>query len=106
MFENVVRDILIKKLGKYFKGISKEEINVGMIRGDIELNNLELNEEALSAIPFPIEIRSGCVGHLKISIPWLNLGNAPIIIELSKVVCIVNPRLNQAVNNYISLFLC
>ena len=83
MFERVVSYFLQKYLGWLVKGLDAEALNVSIWGGDIVLNNLELQENALDFLHLPVQVKNGCLQQLKLQIPWTSLGSSQTVIEIS-----------------------
>ena len=92
MFEALVTDILARLLGKYVKGLNKENLKIGVWSGDVELQNLQLQREVLDLLDIPLSLRFGTVGELSLSVPWKNLGSAPVVLRLKGITAVVGPR--------------
>lgn len=51
--------LLSRFLGDFVKGLEKENLRIGILSGDVTLENLELKKEALQNFDLPITIKSG-----------------------------------------------
>ena len=91
MFERVVSYFLQKYLGWLVKGLDAEALNVSIWGGDIVLNNLELQENALDFLHLPVQVKNGCLQQLKLQIPWTSLGSSQTVIEISGLYAVVYP---------------
>ncbi|KAJ1693233.1 hypothetical protein LUZ63_009931 [Rhynchospora breviuscula] len=85
MFEGVVSQVLAGFLGRYVKGIQKDQLKIGIWNEEILLENVELILEAFDYLQFPFALKNGQAGKLSIKIPWKKLGWDPIIIVLEDV---------------------
>ncbi|XP_020114833.1 putative vacuolar protein sorting-associated protein 13A [Ananas comosus] len=85
MFEGVVSQVLAGYLGRYVKGIQKDQLKIGIWNEEILLENVELILEAFDYLQLPFALKSGKVGKLSIKIPWKKLGWDPIIVVLEDV---------------------
>jgi vacuolar protein sorting-associated protein 13A/C len=59
MIEGLVAALLSRFLGDFVKGLEKENLRIGILSGDVTLENLELKKEALQNFDLPITIKSG-----------------------------------------------
>ena len=91
MFERVVSYFLQKYLGWLVKGLDADALNVSIWGGDIVLNNLELQENALDFLHLPVQVKNGCLQQLKLQIPWTSLGSSQTVIEISGLYAVVYP---------------
>ena len=73
------------------KGLDAEALNVSIWGGDIVLNNLELQENALDFLHLPVQVKNGCLQQLKLQIPWTSLGSSQTVIEISGLYAVVYP---------------
>ncbi len=78
MIEGLVAALLSKLLGDFVKGLEKENLRIGILGGDITLENLELRKEALGNLNLPIAVKTGavCVGFNKVLNPKNNNNTA------------------------------
>lgn len=85
MFEGVVSQVLAGYLGRYVKGIQKDQLKIGIWNEEVLLENVELILEAFDYLQLPFALKNGRVGKLSIKIPWKKLGWEPIIVVLEDV---------------------
>ncbi len=115
MFESLVSEILTKYLGKFVKGLDKENLKIAVWGGDVVLENLEIRASALAHLNLPFAVKSGTpppnkertalffsigltqqmmecagfLGELRLKIPWSNIRsgllNDPIVIILRRI---------------------
>ncbi|EMD46901.1 chorein, putative [Entamoeba histolytica KU27] len=92
VFEGVVSQVLSTTLGNFIEGLTSDQLKLGILNGQIELNNLELKKSALDFLNLPISITRGVLGNLKVIIPWSDLLHKPIEVVLSDIVGLVEPQ--------------
>jgi hypothetical protein len=85
MFEGLVHQLLVGYLGNYVKDIHKDQFRIGLWKGEVLLENVELVLEAFDYLQLPFAIKKGVIGKLSIKIPWKKLGWDPILIALEEV---------------------
>jgi len=85
MFEGVVSQVLAGYLGRYVKGIQKDQLKIGIWNEEILLENVDLILEAFDYLKLPFALRQGRIGKLSIKIPWKRLGWDSINIVLEDV---------------------
>ena len=59
MFESIVSEILTKYLGKFVKGLDKENLKIAIWGGDVVLKDLEIRVSALASFNLPVAVKSG-----------------------------------------------
>jgi len=59
MIEGLVAALLSRFLGDFVNGLEKENLRIGILSGDVVLENLELKKEALQNFDLPITIKTG-----------------------------------------------
>ncbi|WOK94697.1 hypothetical protein Cni_G03402 [Canna indica] len=85
MFEGVVSQVLAGYLGRFVKGIQKDQLKIGIWNEEILLEKVELILEAFDYLQLPFALKEGRVGKLSIRIPWKKLGWEPIIVVLENI---------------------
>ena len=85
MFEGFLADALNRALGEYCVGIDSEKIRVSAWQGDVELRNVQLKKTALDALRAPIALDAGYIGSLRLKVPWTNLGEDAVVVEIDRV---------------------
>lgn len=58
MFEEVISYFLTKYLGDYVSGINKDALNISILSGNVELNNLVYKK-------YKIECKTRCIKRFK-----------------------------------------
>lgn len=110
MLEGAVARILNQVLGKYVVDLDTENLNVGIFSGLVQLTDLKLKTEALVRSLFslnyrklfimnflqyelnlPIEVTAGTIGKIWLQIPWTNLWNQSVVINVEDVHIICAP---------------
>lgn len=97
LLEGVVASLLTKYLGQYIDGLSKENLNMSLGSGELELEDLHLKPEALDQLELPIRVHAGSLGKLSLSIPWKQLKSKPAIIRLERVFLLAGPKIPKEV---------
>jgi hypothetical protein len=90
MIQGYLRDLLLEQLQHYCKGIQPDDVNVSLWSGSLELRHLELNttalQEQLDTERSPIQLTSGLIGKLTITIPWSAITTQSLVVRLDDVV--------------------
>jgi vacuolar protein sorting-associated protein 13A/C len=90
MLEGLLEKVLIQYLGQYLE-FEKDKLKVGIWSGDIQLHNIQLKPSALDALRLPIKVYTGFLSSLIVSIPWKNLWNAPVKINIEGLYVLASP---------------
>ena len=91
MFERVASYFLTKYLGWLVKGLDAEKLNISIWGGDVVLHDLELQEDALSFLNLPVQVKRGYLRSLRLNIPWSSIGSSPSVVELDGIYCLAYP---------------
>ncbi|KAL7714516.1 Vacuolar protein sorting-associated protein [Entamoeba marina] len=92
LFEGIVSQVLSLVLGNFINDVNADQLQLGISKGEIELNLLEIKPTALDFLNLPIKVTRGVLGTLHVTIPWSDLLNSPIRIILSDIVGLVEPQ--------------
>ena len=66
MFESILEGLLNKYLGEYVEGLSREDLNVSIWGGDIELNDVKLKKDLFQKFKLPLALIYGKIGRLRL----------------------------------------
>lgn len=69
-----------------------------ILSGTVELENLPLKKTALQGLELPLEVKSGFIGHLKLSIPFRHPKSEPWIIHIDKLYLVAGPLTKHEVH--------
>ncbi|GET86357.1 hypothetical protein, conserved [Leishmania tarentolae] len=91
IFAGYITSILSTYLGKFTKGLNKDSLNVSLLRGSIELKNLELLPDFL---PFfdHLQLERGIIGSLRVKILWHSLYTKRCVLVVRDVFITVKPK--------------
>ena len=84
MFESIVSEILTKYLGKFVKGLDKENLKIAIWGGDVVLKDLEIRVSALANLNLPVAVKSGTRHRLQ---PLHDAALGPIFILFTLIHC-------------------
>ncbi|CAF3619670.1 unnamed protein product [Rotaria sordida] len=85
---SLIKNQIIKRLSKFVKNLSSNQINLSTLKGEGELSSIDLDEQALEDVielPTWLKIRKATCGRVFIKIPWTNLKTLPIQLQLDDV---------------------
>lgn len=83
---------LCQALSTIFEGdFSEKNLSLEISSGSFSLENVKLKEQLFSDLPVSMMLSHGSIGKLDISIPWKNLGTAPLLVSVDKVDILLQP---------------
>lgn len=91
MLENVVAWVLNNYIGEYLEDLNTDQLSVALLSGQVELENVPLKKTALRKLDLPLEVKSGLLGKLTLSVPITHIRSEPWTLKLSDVLIIVGP---------------
>nr|CDJ94690.1 hypothetical protein, variant [Haemonchus contortus] len=91
MLENIVAWVLNNYIGEYLENLNTDQLSVALLSGQVELENVPLKKSALRKLDLPVEVKSGLLGRLTLSVPITHLRSEPWALRLSDVLVIVGP---------------
>ena len=79
-------------LGTLFEGdFSEKNLHLEISSGSFRLENVRFKKQLFSDLPVGIILCHGSIGKLELSVPWNNLGNAPLCMSLDNVFLLMKP---------------
>ena len=91
MLEAVVQKLIDKYLGKYIEGLDRENLKLGVMKGDFIVEKVKLQENISSVLDLPFRIVFSYIGKLSAKIPYSKISSQPIEVLLHDVYLIVEP---------------
>ncbi|KAG6972802.1 hypothetical protein JG687_00001262 [Phytophthora cactorum] len=82
--QRYVHVVLDAILGSYVKNIDPAALQISVWNGKIEVEAVELQPDAFS-LPKQMRLVKGTLRQLRIDLPWTNLGNQPIRVDIQDV---------------------
>ncbi|KAK7067615.1 Vacuolar protein sorting-associated protein 13D [Halocaridina rubra] len=96
MLEGLATWVLNNYLGKYLENLNTDQLSIGLLKGEVELENVPLRKDALRHLDMPVEVRSGFVGKVKLQIPVSRLRSEPWVIMFEQLYLVAGPvKLNE-----------
>ncbi|KAF7458854.1 putative vacuolar protein sorting associated protein (VPS) [Cryptosporidium felis] len=92
MLETIIQRLLGRYLEPYVYNLSRENLRLGVLSGNLVLENLKLKENLGDIFHLPLSVVSGQIGHVSITIPWTSLGYKPLVIKLKEIHVVVKPK--------------
>lgn len=92
MAKQALLEVLEVSIGRYVKDLDAEHLNLGIWNGQVELNSLELDVDAVNAelerqaedapnLSLPFRVISGSFGSVSIDVPWSRLMSQPVVMR-------------------------
>ncbi|XP_053313837.1 bridge-like lipid transfer protein family member 3A [Spea bombifrons] len=84
----IIKRQILKHLSRFTKNLSPEQIHLSTLRGEGQLTDLQLDEEALQNmldLPTWLAIKRVYCNHARIQVQWTKLKTHPICLMLDKV---------------------
>ncbi len=85
MAKRIVLAALQRVFADYIVELNEENLRLGVWNGRLELENLQINNEAINALGLPVRVISGEVIKFSVYIPWLSLDRTPVRVEIDGV---------------------
>ncbi|CAL1290806.1 unnamed protein product [Larinioides sclopetarius] len=95
MLEGLAAWILNTYVGEYLENLNTDQLSIGLLQGEVELENLPLRKDALKFLELPVQIHSGFVGKIKLQIPVSRLRSEPWVIFIEQLFLIAGPILSS-----------
>lgn len=92
MFEGVIANLLNKILGDFIEGIESKQLNISILKGDVELFNLSIKPDFLETLPLPFKLKYGKVGRIFVDVPVTGLLSKPLKLQVSEIFIMVEPK--------------
>lgn len=67
------------------------KLSLFVLLGTVDLHNLPLKKTALKGLELPLEVKSGFIGHLQLSIPLRRPKSEPWIVHIKKLYLVAGP---------------
>ncbi|XP_065089816.1 intermembrane lipid transfer protein Vps13D isoform X2 [Ochlerotatus camptorhynchus] len=89
MLRELIAWVLNNYLGKYVENLNTAQLTIALLSGQVELENLPLRKDALRYLGLPLQILSGTIGKVKLTVPVRQFRTASwcLIIDNVNVVC-------------------
>uniref|UniRef100_A0A2M4A0B1 Putative vacuolar protein n=1 Tax=Anopheles triannulatus TaxID=58253 RepID=A0A2M4A0B1_9DIPT len=69
MLRELIAWVLNNYLGKYVENLNTAQLTIALLSGQVELENLPLRKDALRHFGLPLQIVSGTIGKVKLTVP-------------------------------------
>lgn len=92
VFESVIANLLNAYLGHFIDDVNASQLQLGAWKGNVELKNLAIKEDAFASLDLPFKIIHGQIGKLTAIIPWSSLYSSPVQLSLHDVYVVAVPN--------------
>jgi vacuolar protein sorting-associated protein 13A/C len=89
MFETFLEALLNKYFGEYFVNLDKNAMSISIWKGEIKINNVQINPSILKEIKLPLTMKIGVIENLTILIPWKSLSTQAVEITMDGLTMIL-----------------
>ncbi|XP_076064677.1 vacuolar protein sorting 13D isoform X4 [Oratosquilla oratoria] len=91
MLEGLATWVLNNYLGKYLENLNTDQLSIGLLKGEVELENVPLRKDALRYLEMPVEVKAGFVGKVRLQIPVSRLRSEPWLITFEQLYMVAGP---------------
>lgn len=95
VIKSKIYEFLKENLGEYLYGFEKNQLDVGLLSGRIELVNVNFRpdkvNELLGSQGLPIHIKAGLIGKLKFKCNYISFLTSPVEVELDELLLVFGP---------------
>lgn len=92
MLEALLEKFIVNYLGRYFSGLDKKKIDIGVWKGDVSIENLALNHELFDIDSLPIEALFSHIGKVSLKVPWTRLSSSSVELIIEDLFLLVRIR--------------
>ncbi|CAD5233590.1 unnamed protein product [Bursaphelenchus xylophilus] len=98
MLEGLVTWVLNNYVGEYLENLNADQISIALLQGQVELENVPLRKTALRKFDVPLEVRSGIIGKLTLSVPIAHIKSEPWVLKMSDLLILLGPNSDPSSN--------
>ncbi|OMJ75937.1 hypothetical protein SteCoe_24833 [Stentor coeruleus] len=95
VIKSKIYDFLKKNLGEYLYGFEKNQLDVGLLSGHIDLVNVNFRpdkvNELLGSHGLPVHIKAGLIGKLRFKCHYSSFLTSPMEVELDELLLVFGP---------------
>uniref|UniRef100_A0A146KJR5 Vacuolar protein sorting-associated protein 13A n=1 Tax=Lygus hesperus TaxID=30085 RepID=A0A146KJR5_LYGHE len=92
VFESVLIEVVNKYIGNYVENLNADQLKVGIWGGNVVVENLAIRPGAFDDLDLPVKTVFGHLGKLTLQIPWKDLYNSPVKVEVEGLYVLVVPN--------------
>lgn len=107
MFEGLLYRILLTYFGKFIEGFDRRHISLGVMSGNLLVENVRIKKEAIDELELPITLQYSSISKLQLIVPWSKLSTSRVEIYIKNVYILVKAKEKsewnvQDYNSYLS----
>ena len=87
--ESLAASVLNRVLGEYISDLQTKQLSIAVWDGNVKLQNLKLKPTIFNRFKAPFDLIYGNIGNLSIQIPWNDLKNKPLRLNIENVFVLV-----------------
>ncbi|KAK0393450.1 hypothetical protein QR680_000217 [Steinernema hermaphroditum] len=94
MLEGLVAWVLNTYIGEYLEDLNTDQLSIALLQGMsciVELENVPLKKTALKKFDVPVQVKSGYLGKLTLSVPLTHMRSAPWVVKISDLLVLLGP---------------
>ena len=95
VIKSKIYEFLKKNLGEYLYGFQKNQLDVGLLSGHIDLVNVNFRpdkvNELLGSLGLPIQIKAGLLGKLRLKCHYTSFLSSPVEVEIDELLLVFGP---------------
>ena len=95
VIKSKIYDFLKKNLGEYLYGFQKNQLEVGLLSGQIDLVNVNFRpdkvNQLLGVLGLPIQIKAGLLGKLRLKCHYTSFLSSPVEVEIDELLLVFGP---------------
>ncbi|XP_055600875.1 intermembrane lipid transfer protein Vps13D isoform X2 [Uranotaenia lowii] len=91
MLRELIAWVLNNYLGKYVENLNTAQLTIALLSGQVELENLPLRKDALRYLGLPLQIVSGTIGKVKLTVPVRAFRTASWCLNIDDVNVVCGP---------------
>lgn len=95
VIKSKIYDFLKKNLGEYLYGFEKNQLDVGLLSGHIELVNVNFRPDKVNELMarqgLPVHIKAGLIGKLKLKCNYISFLTSPVELEIDELLLVFGP---------------
>ena len=96
MLEGLLAEFLGHLLGDFVEDIDEKQLRIAIMQGTLDLCGLYVRPDAISRFGFPLRVKRGRIGSLRLSVPWSNIKSEATSLVIKDVFILLEPCAWQA----------
>ena len=89
MLEGIITKVLNKVLGDFIENIDSNDLSFSLLRGDVQLENVNVKKTLFDNIALPFKLHYGRVGKIHVDVPVTSIFSKPLKVVISDIMVIL-----------------